>query len=104
MKYVSQALLEDTYRKFNKKYFNNKLPDDVDLKFESMPGLLGYQLDNKIALSKHKAYRRDCIWKGTLLHECIHLLLGEKETKLHGKEFQKEMKRLARLNAFKDIW
>jgi hypothetical protein len=102
MKYVSQALLESTYRKYNKKYFGNKLPKDADVRFGHTQGLLGYQLGEEIVLSKDKAYRRDSIWKGTLLHEMAHMCIEESQD--HGPKWQKEMLRLARAQAFKTIW
>jgi hypothetical protein len=102
VKVVTQALLEYTYRKFNKKYFKNSLPKDIDLRFGHTPGLLGYQLGEEIVLSKDKAYRRESIWKGTLLHEMCHLKVTERAD--HGPKFQTEMLRLAKLGAFKDIW
>ena len=102
MKYVSQALLESTYRKYNKKYFGNKLPKDIDLRFGYTHGCLGYQLGEEIVLSKNKAYRRDSIWRGTLLHEMAHLCIEESHD--HGPRWQKEMMRLARVGALRDVW
>jgi predicted metal-dependent hydrolase len=102
MKYVSQALLEATYKKYNKKYFGNSLPKDIDLRFGHTQGDLGYQLGEEIVLNKSKAYRRDSIWKGTLLHELVHLKVAESND--HGPKFQKEMLRLAKAGAFKGIW
>jgi len=99
---VNQKQLERTYRLFNKKYFNNSLPKDVDLSFGHTPGLLGYQLGEEIVLSKDKAYRQGSIWKGTLLHEMVHLKVTERAD--HGPKFQKEMLRLARMGALKGIW
>ena len=102
MRTVTQTMLEHTYRSFNRKYFNNSLSKDVDLKFGHTSGLLGYQLGEEIVLSKNKAYRKESIWKGTLLHEMVHLKVSESAD--HGPKFQKEMLRLARKGAFANIW
>jgi hypothetical protein len=40
----------------------------------------------------------------TLLHECVHVKLRNKKGDLHGPAFQREMLRLARAGAFKDLW
>jgi Zn-dependent peptidase ImmA (M78 family) len=61
----------------------------------------GYQLDNEIAIN---TWLRDwpTLWRWTLLHEMVHLFLPDHAD--HGEKFQKEMLRLARAGAFRNLW
>lgn len=99
--------LERAFRHYNRKYFDNQLPvpPDVKLCFEDMgkDPVLGYTDydEEKIALDA-KTRRYDRLWRGTLLHEMVHLLLPPGAG--HGKKFQAEMLRLAQAGAFKDLW
>ena len=102
---IGQAAVEQAYKSFNRRFFDNKLPKDTELKIVYIPGLLGYQLGEQIVLNKK--YRTDSVWKATLLHEMAHLKLEDDpshEKSFHGKKFQKEMLRLAKCGAFKGIW
>lgn len=103
---LSQIAVEVAFKKFNRKFFKNQLPADTDLRISKVCNyLLGYQQGDKIVLSRK--YRRDSIWKMTLLHEMVHLKLDgtpEHERNHHGPAFEKEMRRLARAGAFKGIW
>ena len=95
--------LKRTYRSYNRRYFNNRLPNppEVKIAWGDIEPLLGYQLSDEIVLSK-KTHRQDSVWKMTLLHEMVHLSLPDEPE--HGKVFQKGMLRLAKLGAFKNLW
>jgi hypothetical protein len=98
------------YRRYNKKYFDSKLPAEVPIHFVDMsatdycglttqlmePGLSlqSIYLDNK--LKDHQN-----LLLMTLLHEMVHVKLPQAE---HGKDFEDEMIRLAFRGAFKGIW
>ena len=100
------TVLEKAYRQYNRKYFGNKLPrhTDVLLRWANIPGM-GYQQGDEIVINR-KDRRRDSVWRGTLLHEMVHLSLpnASPHNGFHGKDFQKEMLRIARLGAFENIW
>jgi len=93
--------LQRAYREYNKKYFGNRLPKSTQLRWADM-SMMGYQLDDEIVINRRDR-KRDRVWKGTLLHEMVHLSLPKTRFD-HGKEFQKEMLRLAKLGAFRNIW
>lgn len=99
--------LERAYCRYNKAYFNNRLPriSEVRVRFRKID-VLGYQCGNEIAINvRFRGY--SSIVLGTLLHEQVHLLLDDDESHAkqpHGKKFQKEMRRLARMGAFSEIW
>lgn len=97
------TVLEKTYRLYNRKYFGNRLPKtpDVDLRWADIPEM-GYEQGGEIVLNKRYRHRAS-VWKFTLLHEMVHLS-QPKVKHDHGKEFQKEMLRLARAGAFKGLW
>lgn len=93
------TILQKAYAQYRRKYFK-KLPVKAKVKWEKMPHL-GYWDGEKIALNR--AYRRDDkIWRFTLLHEMVHMSLEPERS--HGKAFQREMLRLAKAGAFKDLW
>jgi len=100
------TLLEKTYRQYNRKYFRNRLPKvaDVDLRWADIPEM-GYELGGEIVLNRRYRHRA-AVWKLTLLHEMVHLGLPHVKhpKRFHGKEFQKEMLRLAKAGAFKGLW
>ena len=98
---------EQLFRTFNRKYFNNRLPNPPDtvVRFAKITGALkdciGYQLGDEIVLNNRF---RDCqnIWVFTLFHEMVHMSLPPSVH--HGPRFQREMRRLARIGAFEKIW
>jgi predicted SprT family Zn-dependent metalloprotease len=100
------TVLERTYRLFNRKYFGNRLPKHTDLllRWGKIAGM-GYQQGDEIVINR-KDRRRDSVWKMTLLHEMVHLALpnAKAHNGFHGQDFQKEMLRLAKAGAFKDLW
>lgn len=97
-----RTALEKAYSRYNRKYFGNGLPkvSEVELRWEKIPEM-GYQVGYEIVINR-KDRRRESVWKLTLLHEMVHMYLPDACE--HGKKFQKEMLRLARLGAFKGLW
>jgi predicted SprT family Zn-dependent metalloprotease len=100
------TVLERTYRRYNRKYFGNRLPKHTDmlLRWGNIAGM-GYQMGDEIVINR-KDRSRDSVWKLTLLHEMCHLALpNAKPTDgFHGRDFQKEMLRLAKAGALKGLW
>ena len=97
--------LRRAYEEYNRKYFENKLPevDEVVLRWSKRElSICGYNKGDEIVINR-KDRKRDSIWKMTLLHEMCHLAT-EHEQALHGKLWKKEMRRLARIGAFDKIW
>jgi Zn-dependent peptidase ImmA (M78 family) len=103
---MKETRLQKTYRYYNRKYFGNSLPNppNVKVKWGEIEPAMGLQLDNEIVINRcHRSNQR--VWRGTLLHEIVHLKLDDCAIKSdHGKEFQAEMLRLAKLGAFRLIW
>ena len=51
------------------------------------------------------SFRRESCTKMLLLHEMAHIKLRKRKMRdVHGREFQHEMQRLARIGAFRDLW
>lgn len=71
-----------------------KVPWGVFFYDEGVPTIL---LDDVM-----KRKRWGSLRNGTILHEMVHLTLKGRDR--HGKAFEREMQRLARLGAFKGIW
>lgn len=103
---MKETKLQRAYRYYNRKYFNNELPNppNVKVKWGTIAPDMGMQLGMEITInSKHRSCQR--LWRGTLLHEIVHLYLDDTPIRAdHGKEFQAEMLRLAKLGAFRNIW
>lgn len=92
--------LRRAFRFYNRKYFNNELPE-VDLCWKKIDSrLFGYCDGDQIVI--HENLRETTsLWKLTLLHELVHL----KNMRWgHGKKFQNEMRRLANAGAFDGLW
>jgi hypothetical protein len=101
---INNSRLTKAYKQYNRRYFGNKLPDPSEVKviWEDLgEQLMGLQDEDVITInSKHR--RINPVWRGTLLHEMVHLKCPKRVN--HGPKFQKEMMRLARLGALKDVW
>ena len=109
----SNRTLKRLYNEYNHRYFAGKLPD-VQIEFvtpEEMKrsGLAkhtcavtcfnpGFRPAIFISRTKHKTWG---YIRSDLIHEMCHI---SKPRANHGKVFQDEMKRLALMNAFQDIW
>lgn len=95
------------FRRYNKKYFSNRLPE-ISVKFKDITrakciGQTHYEcykpvyvaIDNELKTWSDMA-------KMTLLHEMCHVALPLRVN--HGPRFQDEMLRLARAGAFNGLW
>ena len=100
---TTNAKLKNVFDYYNRKYFNNKLPKDWVIEFRRTH-FLGYcDFDSEeIILNSSWAYRSGTkLWRATLLHEMCHLACPGTT---HGKEWQQEMLRIAKLGAFNKVW
>jgi hypothetical protein len=105
---LTNAKLERLYRYYNRKYFGGKLPV-VKVKFTDLIDKYGavgnthYEARVPEMILIDKTLRRwNITARLTLLHEMVHVKLPYKI--VHGKMFEKEMRRLARLGAFTGLW
>ena len=102
--------LEHTYLRLSRKYFRNNLPlvalawNQNAGKWRAINGKTHFHggVPTLILLNERL---RDMpkLAQLILLHEMVHVYLPY-ETKHHGPEFQREMRRLARVAAFDDLW
>lgn len=108
---MTEKELRKLYVRYNKLYFDGKLPDTVPIQLVDMSqtdkaGLCTtYQEPGLILHSIHldstfKNY--DPLLKFFLLHEMAHVKLHPYAE--HGQEFDDEMFRLASRGAFKGLW
>jgi hypothetical protein len=99
--------LRDYYWYFNKKYFSNKLPKDMSVRFEDIDGLglTPFTKDTNRPLYIHISNRirhSSRLTAQTLLHEMVHVAHPEKRG--HKNWFDKEMLKLAKKGAFNGLW
>ena len=109
----SHPYLRRLYRKYNKKYFNNQLPD-IPVAFAS-PGtfhraglgkktcavtLFEPDYRPKAIIIRHYPSKNWCYIKSDLLHELVHVAHPRWN---HGRNFKAEIRRLAAEGAFDDI-
>lgn len=103
------------YRRYNKRFFDGKLPHDIPIKYVEVPKNSFCGLTTMVAVDGlvlqciylDKALRdRDSLIKFSLLHEMVHVKLHPTSTAVdaHGKEFDDEMMRLAFRGAFHNLW
>jgi len=98
------ADLEIAYRFYNKRYFGNRLPKDMVVRFEDI-----IELGKTYCFFERPLYiliNRKIAWHGmlvemTLLHEMVHV---ENTKAGHGPWFHKRMLRLAKAGAFRNSW
>lgn len=93
------------YREANTRWFEGKLPDDVDVLYAPHAGCVGIagQSGDSFFIQVNPAYAMDVsIVKLTLLHEMAHVALWPYRT--HGPKFQQEMLRLANAGAMNGKW
>jgi hypothetical protein len=107
---LKRTRLEHLFDYNNRKYFYKKLPRyrvRWDRKI-CRRGWLGECDEKTISLAYElKRWGLNRVIKQTLLHEMVHarLLVGDGDGDVgHGRNFQKEMLRLARAGAFKNLW
>lgn len=103
---VTNAELARMYAEFNKKYFGNKLPKDMAVRFEYLHGKWGrtriYANSRPLFIEiSRELCGSMCFAAMTLLHEMVHVKFPHLD---HGPKFHKEMKRLARIGAFNNWW
>ena len=107
------TVLQRAYKRFNKKYFRNRLPCDCKVvldkhlvRRENAVGMY-HPIDIKpfpngiISIATRCTTPRSRLF--TLLHEMVHVKLRDAHWG-HGPKFQTEMLRLARMGAFKHLW
>jgi predicted SprT family Zn-dependent metalloprotease len=112
---MTEKELTRLYTRYNKKYFDGKLPQEIPIKLIDMSktengGLHtgidyhGLRLDNIYLDSTFKGY--DALLKFFLLHEMAHAKLFPQPDGAdpHGQQFDDEMMRLAFRGAFKGLW
>lgn len=105
--------LHGWYKRYNKKYFDGRLPAEIAMSYEDMsaspngglcttysePGLLIHtiHLDKRF---------QDCdqLVKFFLIHEMAHMAAYPNEKAAHDQAFQDEMIKLAFRGALKDLW
>lgn len=97
------TLLQRTYRRFNRLYFSNSLPDDVKVTWHRYPknSKICGESDSKVIWINDVHRRYFKVWAVTLLHEMCHVMTSE-ERKSHGPKWEKEIRRLMRIGAFYD--
>lgn len=102
---VCDKELGRAYREFNKRWFDDALPHDVDVFFSPAEDCYGQvqEEDGSWTLQINPKYFIDHrIWKMVLLHEMAHLAV--RPYLRHGRAFQVEMTRLANKGAFRGLW
>lgn len=103
--------LRRQYVAFNKRYFNDLLPQKLDVRFadtgdEGWAAVTAFDPDSKEAFSilVDKGLRELGRYvKIVLLHEMCHVSIGYKEKHLHGPLWKKERKRLIDAGAFTQL-
>jgi hypothetical protein len=102
---ATNKYLARSYAEFNRKYFQNKLPKDMAVRFMDGPecGYLSVKFDRPlwIMLNKKLAWHHMLV-DMCLLHEMVHV----EQAKFggHGPRFHKRMLQLAKQGAFKNCW
>lgn len=111
--------LQKYFRIYNKKYFDDALPEPT-LRWAEMKDFGHYycelvdrinEADEVVSTRDHHVIElgkwscsNNTIWRLTLLHEMCHLKLRNKKCSTHGVLFNREMKRLANAGAFNGLW
>lgn len=102
---VADPVLTRWYKKYNEKFFENRLPHDALVGWNPCEGDFAEveKKDGRFELRINPQYNvAPSVWKMSLLHEMAHVSLYPYKT--HGKRFQDEMKRLSELGAFSGLW
>jgi hypothetical protein len=97
--------LQKAYRAYNRRWFNDGLPEDVDCLFSPVDdcyGLVQQEGGGWILQINPKYSMESRLWKMTLLHECVHLKVHPYQR--HGAAFQEAMLDLAKAGAFRTLW
>ena len=104
----TNADLRRYYRVANAKYFKNKLPKDIPIRFAKLPhGCLGktyvcnHGIPQCIEINNTlRSFESHTIM--TMLHEMVHV--ENPQWKGHGYKFDRRMLRLAKDRAFAGLW
>lgn len=111
--YKPDKRLQKLYVKYNKLYFDNSLPSDVQVGWVAYPEDSVHiaetaTLDEDNGVIHHTIYigesirSLDTVVKMTLLHEMVHVKIHPYNK--HGRKFDEEMLRLASRGAFNKLW
>jgi len=105
--------LHRTYARFNKKWFDGRLPAQIAMSFEDMSGTdhsglcTTYQAPNLLIHSIHldsKFQEYDKLLEFFLIHEMAHMAAHPHEKIPHDQSFQDQMHILAARGALWDLW
>ena len=107
----SDKQLKHWFAKYNKAYWDGKLPEHTVIYWEPPPGAHAttcpvYEVDfGQFVIKLDPAMRGDSdVWKIRLLHEMSHLALWSKHPKhQHGKLFKAERERIFSLGAYNNL-
>jgi len=107
----SDKQLKRWYSKYNRLYFEGKLPD-VEIWWEPLSNADGITCPVYEISEGHFSIRLDpgikgfgAYWRTTLLHEMVHVELFKSHSRhQHGKLFQDRMLKLAQDGAFRNLW
>ena len=106
---VTNAYLARAYAEFNRKYFRNRLPHDMVVRFAADEGCgttyFQYGRPLYIILNKRLAWH-NMLADMTLLHEMVHVELDKFRASCGrcGHRFNRRMKKLAQTGAFNGLW
>ena len=101
-------LPQKVYAEYNARYFGGRLPTvPVVWSRKYTQDCEGCFIDKPYPViylnPKFKKWER--VWEMVLLHEQVHVeQMDGSRLKDHGRKFQNRMKKLARQNAFQDLW
>lgn len=113
--------LRRDYAVYRSRFFGSTIPDLDSVVLGFCPGnvmrnifsddCLGFCIEGPVKYTAASVIliawdTNDTVQVGTMVHEMAHLKINLRFNRNmgHGKYWQKEMKRLARLGAFKNIW
>ena len=101
---LSHSQLRRWYRTFNRRWFDGKLPEDMDVLYapdDTAHGLAILDRTDERVITIDSTIAGTRYAKLVLLHEMVHHATGDFG---HGGRFQRGMQRLAIIGAFKGIW
>src|SRR5271157_4566555 len=101
---VSQRSVHRWYRDYNQKFFANRLPKDIEIRFVSsrvLPhDLAQCFIDESIEINSRIRWSRVLV-KGSLIHEMMHLYLPKRVE--HGLPWKRLRDKLYQMGAFDDL-
>lgn len=114
MKWKTNKYLKELYKTYNRRYFKSSLPE-ISIKWKQPKSRNRaaefYVYENEsLEILINPVLRKNnmqLFTMQTLLHEMCHVKLRKRDKSIaegHGDIFQKEMKRLAKIGAFKNLW